>query len=329
MKAKVCAGSGKKAGKHLIQRESIVKAAKMYYYDEMSQQEIAIELGISRSNVSRMLKISREMNIVNIRIDDSSVRSLEVSERLKEKFALKEVIIAPTNNDPEINISNIGFHAARYLETLLKDNMHIGVTWGGSIYHTISSLMPTVRTSTKVIQMMGGASWSDSYKYGVQLVLWFSEKIGGQAKLLNAPLMLGDKQLRDRLMQEDAIKEHMELARRVDAALVGIGTNDKSISTMVLANTISPEESGLLWTSGILAHICGRPINEKGEILRNGISERILAVELEDLKRIPDVIGVAGGPSKVQPILACLRGGHINTLITDEETALLVDKHAK
>ena len=89
----------KKTEKHMMQREIIVKIAKMYYSDEKSQQEIANELNISRSNVSRILKLSRDMNIVNIRINDSSVRSFEVCERLKEKFPLKEVIIAPSNND--------------------------------------------------------------------------------------------------------------------------------------------------------------------------------------------------------------------------------------
>ena len=323
------AGQQRKLEKHMMQRELIVKIAKMYYYDEMSQQEIANELDISRSNVSRILKLSRDMNIVDIRINDSSVRSFEVCKRLKEKFALKEVVIAPSNTDSEVNISNIGFHAARYFETVLKDNMNIGITWGRSIHHMISSLMPTVRTNIKVVQMMGGTNWSDAYKYGVQLIFSFAEKIGGQAKLINAPLMLGDRQLRDLLLQEKSIREHLDVARRVDVALLGVGTNDMSLSTMVLANSISPEESRLLWDSGIIAHICGRPINQSGEISGNAFNDRVLGVELEDLKRIPHVIGVAGGPSKVLPILASLRGGHINTLITDEKTAVLVDKHSE
>ena len=328
MKEKELTQHQKKLEKHTMRRETIVKIAKMYYYDDMSQQEIAKELDISRSNVSRILKASRDLDIVDIRINDSSVRSFEVGERIKERFGLKEVVIAPPNNDQEINISNIGFHAARYLETVLKDDMNVGVTWGLSIYHMIANLMPMVRTNIKIVQMMGGTSWSDSYKYGAPLILSFSDKIGGQAKLLNAPLMLSDRQLRDRLMLEEPIKEHMELARRVDIALLGIGTNDMTNSTMVMANSISPEESRALWDSGIIAHLCGRPINEAGEIAGNGFDGRILAVELEDLKRVPEVIGVAGGPSKVRPILASLRGGHVNTLITDEKTAVLVDKHA-
>ncbi len=39
---------------------------------------------------------------------------------------------------------------------------------------------------------------------------------------------------------------------------------------------------------------------------------------------MPRVIGIAGGDNKVEAILGALRGGFINILITDEETALKI-----
>ncbi len=318
-----------KLDKQTMQRNMVVRIAKMYYYDGMSQQEIADEMQISRSNVSRILKIARDMGIVDIRINDASVRSFMIQEQLKGKFGLKEMVIAPSNNDPEVNVANIGFYAARHLEKILRDNMKVGVTWGSSIYHMLSSLMPIVRTNIDVVQMMGSASWSDAYKYGVQLIFEFSEKIGGRARLLNTPLLLSDKELSDRLMQEKSVRDHMEMVRAVDIALTGIGTNEQTRSTMVLSNAIGPEESRTLWETGNIAHVCGRPIDSNGNEAENSLSERLMAVELEDLKKIPDVVGVAGGPAKVEPILATLRGGFINTLVTDEKTAVMLDKKVK
>ena len=315
--------------KQTTQRNTVVRIAKMYYYDEMSQQEIADEMQISRSNVSRILRIAREMNIVDIRINDASVRSFMLQEEIKGMFGLKEVVIAPANIDPEVNVANIGFYAALHLEKVLKDNMKVGVTWGSSIYHMLSSLMPIVRENIDVVQMMGSASWSDAYRFGVQLIFEFSEMLGGRARLLNMPLLLSDKELRDRLMQEKSVREHMKVARSVDIALMGIGTNEQTRSTMVLANAVDPEESRSLWEMGIIAHLCGRPIDRDGNVAKNSFSERLMAVELEDLMHIPDVIGVAGGPSKVEPILATLRGGFINTLVTDEKTAVMLEKMAK
>ncbi len=55
-------------------REALVKAARMYFLDGCSQQEIAAALGTSRSNVSRMLAAARHQGIVEIRIVDGAQR---------------------------------------------------------------------------------------------------------------------------------------------------------------------------------------------------------------------------------------------------------------
>jgi DNA-binding transcriptional regulator LsrR (DeoR family) len=300
----------------------------MYYFDNMSQQAIADELGISRSNISRLLKRSHEMGIVNIQINDVSVRAFRVAENLKEEFNLKNVVIAPSHSEMEINTANIGYYAAKYLEGIMKDNMKIGVSWGSSVFHVIRNLPPVDNIGVEIVQMMGGVSWSDSYKYGVKLIIEFAERIEGSARLLNAPLILQDKKLHDRLMEETGIKAHMDIIRQCDIALVGIGTNKQEFSTMVMANSILAEESSRMWDRGVISHICGRPLDENGKECVGGLDDRVISVKLADIKLIPEVIAVAGGNYKVKPIIAALRGGYINTLVTDEKTALSVMKYA-
>jgi DNA-binding transcriptional regulator LsrR (DeoR family) len=311
-----------------MKRDTIVQIAKMYYFDNMSQQEIANELGISRSNVSRLLRIAKEMNIVNIQINDVSVRALSVAESIKDMFGLHHVIIAPSHNELEINTSNIGYYAAKYLESIVRDNLKIGVTWGSSVFHLALNLSPVENINMEVVQMMGGVSWSDSYKYGVRLMFEFAERIGGSARLLNAPLVVQDKKLHDQLMKEAGIKVHMEVIRQCDVALLGIGTNKQEYSTMVMANAILAEESDRLWEKGVIAHLCGRPLDENGAECKGDLDDKIISVKLDDLKLIPEVIAVAGGNFKVKPIIAALRSGFINTLVTDEKTALSVIKYA-
>ncbi len=51
------------------------------------------------------------------------------------------------------------------------------------------------------------------------------------------------------------------------------------------------------------------------------LHERVIGIELEQLKRVPRAIGVAGGPGKTRAIRAALLGGWINCLITDTYTA--------
>ncbi len=315
-----------KAQKSIAQRRLMVRIAKMYYYDNMSQQGIADVLEISRSNVSRLLRLSREMDIVDIRINDASLKSIEISEKLKDMFALKQMIVVPSNHDPNINLSNIGVAAARHIEKQLKDNMKVGVSWGQSVYQTIFHSTPIVRANIDVVQLMGGTAWDDSYMYGVQLILSFADKLGGSAKMLHSPLTLKSRQVRDMLMQEDDIKRHFEMTKKLDIAVIGIGSNFGDASTMVHSNYITKEESEQLWSQGIKCHICGRHIDMEGKLADIEYNNRVIGIELEDLKQIGNVIAIAGGRHKVEPITAALRGGYIDTLVTDEETAILVER---
>ena len=46
-----------------------------------------------------------------------------------------------------------------------------------------------------------------------------------------------------------------------------------------------------------------------------------MSTPLKELQKLENVIGVAGGPMKVDAILAALRGKYLDVLITDEDTA--------
>ena len=50
-------------------------------------------------------------------------------------------------------------------------------------------------------------------------------------------------------------------------------------------------------------------------------NRNLVALTLEELAGIPHAIGVASGPNKAAPILAAMRGKHLDTLVTDEATA--------
>ena len=55
-------------------RAMIVKVARMYYEQEMSQDQIARALLTSRSNISRILTVAKKKGIVEIRIAETIKR---------------------------------------------------------------------------------------------------------------------------------------------------------------------------------------------------------------------------------------------------------------
>ena len=51
------------------------------------------------------------------------------------------------------------------------------------------------------------------------------------------------------------------------------------------------------------------------------IHRHVVAIRVEDLRRIPNRAAAASGPHKVEAILGLLRGRLANILITDQATA--------
>lgn len=51
------------------------------------------------------------------------------------------------------------------------------------------------------------------------------------------------------------------------------------------------------------------------------MNERVIGLDLEQLRRIKRCVGVAGGKRKIAAIRGAMRGGYINVVITDIHTA--------
>ena len=65
----------------------------------------------------------------------------------------------------------------------------------------------------------------------------------------------------------------------------------------------------------------GRMINPNGQQIFTEIDDRMIGVELDEIKDIPCRLAVAGGPQKVEVIRATLKGKYPTHLVTDYETA--------
>lgn len=62
-----------------------------------------------------------------------------------------------------------------------------------------------------------------------------------------------------------------------------------------------------------------------GTIIDHPINRRVVGIQLEELVDFNGlVVGMAGGSSKIRPILGALRGGYLDVLITDDVTAASV-----
>lgn len=306
-------------------RQDMIKASKLYYYGNMSQDEIAQLMGISRPKVSRLLTEARQLNIVQIVINDSGSSNLQNAEKLRRHFGLEYVKIVPTQHTEAATKAAVGRAASAFLNEHLQENSKIGISWGTTLaafVHEFKAKRPMPKAI--VVQLIGG-TYSQSLNIDVrELVKELAHKLDCQHSILQAPLVVHNPKLREMLMEEPATQEHFRNVRDLSIAFVGIGNSYYKDSIVYQANYIEEKAGQLLNEMGLVCDICGHQLLPDGTAPRTFLSDRVVGIALEDLHRIPLVVGLCEGKKKAPPLLTALKGRHINCVIADEVAALTV-----
>lgn len=311
-------------------RENLITVAKLYYIGDSSQDEIAKILGVSRPKVCRMLKICREKGIVQFNINTSSSHFELLAKKIKSHFGLKEVIVVPSEASHDQTKKNVGKRAARYLAEHAADNMLVGMAWGSTLREMVREFQPEKAISgAQIIQLTGGLHTQSIDMDGREMVKALAIKLNANWLLMQVPLVVQSKLLRDLLMQEPELVAHFELFDKMDMAFVGLGSCLPTESMSYKAGYISLEESVQLVKSGAVSDICGYRLMLDGTPATTFLSDRVISINLDKLKKTPIVIGIGSGEEKAFSIIAAARGGYINTFIIDELAAMSVIGIAK
>jgi DNA-binding transcriptional regulator LsrR (DeoR family) len=139
--------------------------------------------------------------------------------------------------------------------------------------------------------------------------------------LLPTPALVSRPALRRALMKDSAIGDVMKSWKELDLALVGIGSLEPSPLLRQSGNALTDAEQDQLRGAGAVGDVCLRFFDEDGVVLDTPLDQRVVSISPGDLRQVSRRIGVAGGANKYRAIRAALRGGWVNVLITDLDTA--------
>jgi DNA-binding transcriptional regulator LsrR (DeoR family) len=306
---------------------TLLAAARLYYLDGCSQAEVAKQLNTSRSNVSRMLSEAMRLGIVEIRLHDPSGRDHALEDELRSRFFLHDVRVAHGHAGPGMNSSDhVGTQAARLLQELLKDSMTVALSWGQALQSMVYAVTSEqTHQHLSLVQLVGGLSSISNEVSGQELVRELALRLGAEYRFLHAPATLESRALRDALLAEPSISEALARAARADLAVVGIGTPTHGSSAAILDSMrLDPAEEEAFWAAGPVGDIAARYYDSVGRPIPGAIADQVLAVGLDQLVEIPQVIGVAEGRAKAPGVLGALRGRLIDSLVCDESLARAV-----
>lgn len=296
----------------------LYRAARLYYLEDATQAEVAMALGTSRPTVSRLLSDARATGIVHIEVrDPDAIDTADLAERLARAVGLKKVWV--TASATGVSIGKV--LAPALAEALRNAELRAGdavLVSSGATVHAVAQEELTPLPGVLLAPTVGGRDEPEEYYQTNEITRRMAVRANGNPVLLHAPAMPGPA-LHDLLMQDESIQRVTTLWHTARAAILGIGAPTVTRTSLP---SMLPRDSEQLGRA--VGDICARPYDAAGEPIAFPGSERAVAMQLADLRRVPHAIGLAVGADKVGGILVAARTGYINELITDIPTARLL-----
>jgi DNA-binding transcriptional regulator LsrR (DeoR family) len=300
------------------------KVARLYYEQGMKQPEIARQLCLSQAMVSRLLATAHKEGIVRTTVMTPTGVYSELEEELAARYDLKDTVVADSvANTGEEVLRAIGSAGASYLEVTLGSNEIVGISsWSETLLRTVASMQPRSRSDkSHVVQILGGIGTPTAEVHAIQLTQQLASLLHAQPHFLTAPGVASSPQAAAAYLTEPSVQATMSFFNQLTVALVGIGTLNPSRLLGESGNAFNRTELAHLRRLGAVGDICLHFFDAEGRDVGGPLNDRVTGMSLDQLRKVPRVIAVAGTLEKVEAVRGALEGKLVTTLITDRLTA--------
>jgi deoxyribonucleoside regulator len=312
--------------------KEMVRCVQLHFRHQKQQREIAAQLGISPSKVSRLLKRAYQEGIVRVHINLPPMPRLATA--LIEQYGLRDAVVIPSGQGSDLK-EDLGIAAARYFEKIAGDGVKVGLSCGYTLYYMIKHLREGWIKDLKIYPLSAESTLRLVDLFPNTLVGMMAAKYRPEvtAYALHAQL-IGPLEDIDRerqvLLDRPEIRQIYGEAHEVDVAIVGIGAvgpETPGFCSIAEYHGVPPQK---LKAMKVVGEINYQPFDGSGHLVREaeleGLTKRVIAVPAERLREMTRqhgklVIAVAGGGYKLEAIRGALLGKLCNVLITDEEVA--------
>jgi len=299
-----------------------MKACNLRFIKGYSQIEIAKALNCSRATISRLLKDAIKDGIIEVQIKNPLEKVIELENLLKEKYHLKEVVVIRGKyKNSQMLKKAIGVAAAELASNLIKKNDIVGISCGRTIFEMVNALSQFQKElNIKTIPLLGGLGKGEIEFQINELCRLFAENFTGITKILDVPVIISNRDMRDMLLKEKGVQDVVKYWDKLDIAFISIGPPASSSLTITTKYFISESTKKLIMSKAV-GDICARFFDKDGNECEEEFEYNLISIDFEKLKKASYRVGIAGGKDKIAGIKAVLSNRIINVLVTDEETA--------
>ncbi|MHA7181210.1 sugar-binding transcriptional regulator [Arthrobacter sp. MDB2-24] len=301
-----------------------LRAAQMYYLQDLTMEAIARELRTSRSTVSRLLSMARETGLVQISLNNPSERAPALEQQISRRFGVEAhvVPVADSVSDSEV-LDRVAIQAARTIGPLVDSNAIIGVAWGSTLSAVSHHLTRKQTHDSTIVQLNGaGNTQTTGITYASEILRRFGQAYGARVEQFPVPAFFDHAATKTAMWEERSVRRILDLQGRMTMAIFGVGSIGAGIPSHVYSggyldredlDTLESEE-----VVGDVATMFFRADGTHSDILLN---KRSTGPDLDDLKRVQRRICVVSGESKIHGLRGALAAGLATDLILDEGSA--------
>ena len=290
------------------------EVATLYYKKNLTQQEIAETMHLSRQTVSKLLNDAIEEEIVEIIIHDPQKDCKELEEQLCAIFGIRSCVVCSVSgrNESLHRLMTVKAAVDYILPILQKGNQKIALSWGRTIQELIQNLPKLSTVGNTVFPLFGATDTEHSYFSSNELARKMADKLDATPKCAWFPYLADSDEDSVLLKQLGYYKRMQDMWNTADLAILGIGNTE---ILDIFGKTFGYSDIRCQAIGDVATHF----FDKSGRFVN--LYSNTLCASVDNIRNAKESVAIACGKDKAEAIAGALRTKMIDTLITDEYTA--------
>lgn len=301
-------------------QDEAARAGWLYYVGGMTQDQIAVEMGVSRQRAQRLVSRAMADGLIQVRLNHRIGVCLDLEQALRDRFGLTRCRVVPGLGAGADPVAGIAAAAAAELERFLRmpEPLVIGLGTGRALRGLVDAMAPMEAPQHRLVSLIGNIAPDGSASF-FDVVMRIADKVRAPHYPMLVPVISHTPEERAAFHALAPVQRVLELARTVDVIFVGVGqmADDAPLKKDGFA---SDSEMAQMQAAGAAGEVAGWVYDSEGRYLDFGINTRTGGVRVEPGLERP-AIGIAAGATKARAIRGAMKSHIINGLVTDQPTA--------
>lgn len=305
----------------------VADVAELYYIRNMKIEEIARNMGASRSTVSRMLAKAREVGIVEFKINRSN-ESLSIKSELQHRYNLNVMIAAtPEDASNDERMLAVGREAALWLNVLVRPNSIIDVAWGTTVEAMSTQLQNYPVRGISIAQMHGsGSIATNGMNYAGNILDRFGKAFQAHVYFFPLPAIFDSAETKKAVWEEKSVQRILRMREKADLLITSVGVNKGDHPGKIYTSFLDKKDLIELNEQKVIGNICSYFFREDGSTINIPLNDRTTGLPFNKIKNIPKRLLIAANPEKAKAIDTILKCRLVTHIVLDNKTAQAVSE---